>query len=106
MTENSCPPLTREMLGDPVDIELEGELDFDRAQELAWQKARELKIEPMLLSWYDREAGRWSPPVECCGEDRPAWLIYAQSRGADLAVAMPKAPAGKSNTRPCWTGIP
>ena len=40
----------------------------------------------MLLAWYDREAGAFSPQVTCCGDDKPAWLIYAESRGGDLVI--------------------
>lgn len=80
---------TREMLGTAVELEVAGvPLDFDLAQSLAWAAARNLKRDPMLLAWYDRDGDRHSPPVECCGEDRPAWLIYAQARGADLAVTV------------------
>ena len=40
----------------------------------------------MLLAWYDRGAGTFSPQVTCCGDDKPAWLIYAESRGGDLVI--------------------
>ena len=40
----------------------------------------------MLLAWYDRGAGTFSPRVTCCGDDKPAWLIYAESRGGDLII--------------------
>ena len=40
----------------------------------------------MLLAWYDRGAGAFSPQVTCCGDAKPAWLIYAESRGGDLVI--------------------
>jgi hypothetical protein len=83
-----CPvTLTREMLKDPVDLTVAGPaLDFPRARELADRRAREVCPEPMLLAWFDRQAGRYSPNIICCGEDKPTWLIYAESRGGDLVI--------------------
>ena len=40
----------------------------------------------MLLAWYDRGAGQFSPQVTCCGDAKPTWLIYAESRGGDLVI--------------------
>lgn len=83
----TCPPLTREMLRDPVEIRVSGEsLDFSQARELAERRARELAPAPMLLAWYDRRAGRYSPDVPCCREDKPTWLAYAESRGGNLVI--------------------
>ena len=82
-----CILLTREMLKDPIDIGVPDEpLDFPRARALADRRARELDAEPMLLAWYDRGAGAFSPQVTCCGDAKPAWLIYAESRGGDLVI--------------------
>ena len=82
-----CTLLTREMLKDPIDIGVRDEpLDFARARAIADRRARELAPEPLLLAWYDRGAGRFSPQVTCCGDDKPAWLIYAESRGGDLVI--------------------
>jgi hypothetical protein len=82
-----CLPLSREMLRDPIDILLHDEpLDFAQARALAEQRAREMDPEPMLLAWYNRQTGEFSPRVTCCGDDKPAWLIYAESRGGDLVI--------------------
>jgi len=82
-----CIPLSREMLKDPIDIGVRDEfLDFARARAIADRRARELGPEPMLLAWFDRDAGAFSPQVPCCGDDRPGWLIYAESRGGDLVI--------------------
>jgi len=82
-----CLPLTREMLKDPIDLKVaEGPVDFSRARALAEARARELTAEPMLLAWYNRETGEFSPQVTCCRDDKPAWLSYAESRGADLII--------------------
>ena len=83
----ACIPLTREMLRDPIDLAVpDVPLDFTRARARADRRAREEGPEPMLLAWYDRGAGTFSPQVTCCGDDKPAWLIYAESRGGDLVI--------------------
>ena len=82
-----CMPLRREMLKDPIDIGVSDEpLDFARARAIAEARARQEGAEPMLLAWYDRGAGAFSPRVTCCSDDKPAWLIYAVSRGGDLVI--------------------
>jgi hypothetical protein len=82
-----CIPLSREMLRDPIDIDVaDVPLDFARARAIAEGRAREVAPEPMLLAWYDRGAGAFSPQVPCCGDDKPGWLIYAESRGGDLVI--------------------
>jgi hypothetical protein len=80
--------VTRAMLRDPVDVVIEGEVEFAEAKQRALAVAGERMGDPMLVAWYDREAGRFSPPVTCCGDEEPAWLIYARSRGAKLAVSV------------------
>ena len=82
-----CIPLSREMLKDPIDVNVpDAPLDFARARAIADRRAREMGADPMLLAWYDRSSGQFSPPVTCCGDDKPAWLIYAESRGGDLVI--------------------
>ncbi|MEW6660121.1 MAG: AF1514 family protein [Thermodesulfobacteriota bacterium] len=85
MTE--CPALTREMLPEPVDLRLADEaLDFPRAKEAADRRAGELCAQPLLLAWFDRAGGRFSPNIPCCREDLPTWLAYGLSRGGDLVI--------------------
>ena len=80
-----CIPLSREMLKDPIDIDVtDAPLDFGRARAIAEARAREKVADPMLLAWYDRGSGQFSPQVTCCGDDKPAWLIYAERRAAIL----------------------
>jgi hypothetical protein len=102
MSERSCEEPSRTMLRSPVDLTMPPEAGFDRAHDLAWQEARRRAAEPMLLSWWDGPRGRYSPPVSCCGEDEPAWLIYARSRGADLDVSI----NGEQYVFLFWTGEP
>jgi hypothetical protein len=82
-----CIPLSREMLKDPIDLHLpEAPLDFARARAIADRRARQTVPEPMLLAWYDRDAGKFSPQIPCCGDAKPGWLVYAESRGGDLVI--------------------
>jgi hypothetical protein len=82
-----CTHITRDMLTHPLMVKAnDNPLDFSRARVLADRKARELSSDPMLLAWFDRSSGRFSPDVICCGDNKPTWLIYAESRGADIEV--------------------
>ena len=49
-----CVPLTREMLKDPIEMQVAGRLDFQQAKDLASRRAGEIGAEPMLLAWFDR----------------------------------------------------
>jgi hypothetical protein len=40
----------------------------------------------MLLGWCDATSGRFSPNVTCCSEDKPAWIVYAETRGGNLTI--------------------
>jgi hypothetical protein len=61
-------------------------LDFAKAKDIARQKAKEVCDDPMLLSWYQGDTGESYPNIECGRGDQPAWILYAESRGADIAV--------------------
>ncbi|MFZ5450086.1 MAG: AF1514 family protein [Thermodesulfobacteriota bacterium] len=81
-----CVRLTREMLRDPIHLQVPGELDFAQARSLADRHARESGKAPMLLAWYNGSTGEFSPQITCCRDDKPAWLSYAESRGGDLVI--------------------
>ena len=83
-----CVPLTREMLKDPIEIQVAGGLDFQQAKHLASHRAAEIGAEPMLLAWFDRTRGVFSPNLTCCREDKPSWLTYAESRGGDIVISI------------------
>jgi hypothetical protein len=80
--------VTRDMLKDPIDIRVDDRsLDFSGARQLADGRARERSYDPMLIAWFDRKAGRYSPgDVVCCDRDMPTWLTYARAHGADVFV--------------------
>jgi hypothetical protein len=64
----------------------EENLDFKTAKQIATQKARELGSDPMLLAWYEGKTGDYVPKTECGVGDKPAWIVYAQSRGGDITI--------------------
>jgi hypothetical protein len=75
-------------------------LDFVEAKDLAKQKAKETSTDPalgfaeanetvadpMLLSWYQGKTGESYPNMECGPGDKPAWIVFAESRGGDLTI--------------------
>jgi hypothetical protein len=67
-------------------LRLEKDISFEKARSAADKKARDLGDDPMLLAWYDGRSGRYSPPVECCSEKKPGWIVYAESRGGDITI--------------------
>jgi hypothetical protein len=82
-----CRFLTQDMLSHPVMVRVDDyHLDLMSAKTIADHKARELSSDPMLLAWFDRKRGKFSPDVICCGSVKPTWLAYAESRGADISV--------------------
>ena len=64
----------------------EPDLDLQGAKERAKTKAKEHCSDPMLLSWFHRATGDFYPKVECGTGGRPAWIVFAESRGANLTV--------------------
>ena len=74
-------------LKDPIPLKLfDKDLDFDSIKHKAFQKARTIAQDPILLAWYDGNTGRAVPAVECGREDKPAWIVYAESRGGDIVI--------------------
>lgn len=61
-------------------------LDYVQAHALAKEKAREFGDDPMLLAWRQGRTGKTFPDVECGRDGKPGWILYAESRGADLAI--------------------
>lgn len=64
----------------------EPDLDFVRAKEIATREARKRAPNAMLLSWNDRKRGAFYPKFECGSRQRPAWIVFAESRGGNLTV--------------------
>ena len=73
--------------GNYIKIQIdEKDLDFVKAKDIAKEKARELAEDPMLLSWYNGKTGEYFPKLECGTWEKPVWIIFAESRGADIAI--------------------
>ena len=83
--------VTKEDLTNPIELQIEDEnLGFETARLIADKKAMEMASEPMLLGWYDADTGRYSPNVECCSENKPGWVVYAEERGGDITIDINK----------------
>lgn len=74
------------MISGHMQVEAPAEADRFAARELALEAARDRYRQPMLLAWFDAVTGRYSPEVTCCQLDKPSWVVYAETRGAELAV--------------------
>jgi len=62
------------------------DLDLAGAKQLATAAARKRSPNAMLLAWNDRQRGESYPAFACGSRQRPAWIVYAESRGANLTV--------------------
>jgi len=63
-------------------------LDIVSATNLAREKARELSKDAMMLSWYCGKTGEYYPKTECGRTDRLPWIVFAEVRGADIAISI------------------
>lgn len=71
----------------PVKILIEDEnTDFVKAKDIAKQKAAEFCAYPLMLSWFNGTTGEYYPTFECGSGDKPAWIVYAEARGADIWI--------------------
>ena len=83
----TCKTVTKDVLTDPIIIRVdESNLSLQDARLIADQKVAELASEPMLMGWYEKSSGRFSPNVECCSEEKPGWIVYAESRGGRITI--------------------
>lgn len=83
----NCRTIDREMLGAAVKLKTAtGNISYFVAREMADVAARRISDDPMLLAWYDKGSGDFSPRVECCSEKKPGWLVYAESRGGNVVI--------------------
>ena len=80
-------PNIKDYPGNHIKIEVDQpDLDFAAAKDIAKQKAKKISADPMLLSWYQGKTGESYPNLECGPGDKPAWIVYAESRGADITI--------------------
>ena len=79
--------IIKDLPGNHIQIRVDApNLDFVRAKDLAKLKAKEYCADPMLLSWYQGKTGESYPNLECGPGDKPAWIVYAESRGGDITI--------------------
>jgi hypothetical protein len=84
--EKSIPKI-EDCPGRIIELKIDDQdLDFATAKDLAKQKAKESCSDAMLLSWYQGETGESYPNLECGPGGKPAWIVYAESRGGDLTI--------------------
>ena len=85
---DSCALPTAGMFGKAVRLHMGGvELSFEKARKGAYDRSRAYSSDPMLISWFDRKGGAYSPSgVEWCGRGEPSWLSYAHAQDSDLAI--------------------
>ena len=70
-----------------IKLEVDENVGFDEAQELAVTEVSRYLKDPMVLGWLDLTTGRHSPDVDCCqAEGKETWEIYAESRGGSVRV--------------------
>jgi len=80
-------PNIKDYPGKHIEVKIDNpNLDFAEAKDMAKQKAKEICADPMLLSWYQGKTGESYPNLECGPGDKPAWIVYAESRGGDLII--------------------
>ncbi len=83
----TCRVVTKDVLKDPVMLHVDDrDLNLKQARAIADEKAAELSSQPMLMGWYEKSSGRFSPNVECCSEEKPGWVVYAESRGGGITI--------------------
>ena len=80
-------PKIKDYPGKHIELKIDNpNLDFAEAKDRAKQKAKEMGADPMLLSWYNGKTGESYPNLECGPGDKPAWIVYAESRDGDLTI--------------------
>ena len=62
------------------------ELDFSKAEEAAKKIALTKCRNCMVLSWKNGQTGEFYPNRECGTQKKPAWIHYAETRGANLTI--------------------
>ncbi len=87
MAENI--PLTAAAMA-PVALLVDGVgLNWDLARDLAYAIANRHDEDPMLISWFDKTTGKFSP--SCCQCELaagPAWEIYGKNHGGRFRISI------------------
>lgn len=75
-------------IGRQIKIQTNSNLDFEDAKDIAKQKMKEFSKDSMLLSWCNNKTGEYYPTIKCGSSDKPAWIIWAESRGGNYTIDM------------------
>lgn len=76
---NTLHELIKEKIEDP-------ELNFQQAKDAAKKIALTKCKSFMILSWKNGKTGEFYPNRECGTQNKPAWIYYAEARGANLTI--------------------
>jgi hypothetical protein len=76
----------KNIIGQQTKIQLDTALNFQDAKDIAKKKMKEFSKDSMLLSWCNNKTGEYYPTSKCGSSDKPAWIIWAESRGGDYTV--------------------
>jgi len=76
---NTSHEVIKETVDDP-------DLNFQQAEALAKKIAQTKCKSCMILSWKNGKTGEFYPTRECGTQKKPAWIYYAQVRGANLTI--------------------
>lgn len=73
-----------------VAITVDGiELSWDLARDMAYAIARRDDEDPMLVSWFDKATGKFSPSCcKCQIKEGPAWEIYGKNHGGRYRISI------------------
>ena len=89
MDEPPSPTPTRAMLEGMHTEAIDEGQSFDAALAQAREVAKQRMAEPMMLAFWDGSRAHGSPAGACGRDGEPGWMLYAKTRGADLAVHSP-----------------
>ncbi len=77
----------KKYLENPISLTIRNpEAGFEEIRKEALKKAQDISPDPILLAWYDGKTGKSVPANICTREDKPAWIVFAESRGADIVI--------------------
>lgn len=73
----------------PVALTLAGEPTWDEAKVKAYNLACQDEDDPMLMSWFDRDTGKFSPSCcQCDIAEGAAWEVYGKNHGGRLRISI------------------
>lgn len=77
----------KKYLENPIPLTVEDQdAGFEEIRKEALKKAMEISPDPVLLAWYEGKTGKSVPANICVRENKPAWIVFAESRGADIVI--------------------